>query len=96
MANHETLQAGCGGPPTSSWIEKTPGVSGGEACVRRTRIPVWGLVAWRGLGLTDARILEHHPDLSPADLEAAWKYYAQNKQEVDEAIRRNDRDRRTE
>ena len=28
-------------------IQKTPGVSGGYACVRNTRIPVWTLVSLR-------------------------------------------------
>lgn len=29
---------------TASWISKKPGRCGGDACVRETRIPVWGLV----------------------------------------------------
>lgn len=31
-------------------IESRPGVSGGEACIVRTRIPVWVLVQARNLG----------------------------------------------
>ena len=27
-----------------SWVQKTPGLCGGRACIRRTRITVWGLV----------------------------------------------------
>ena len=32
---------------TGTWpgIEKTPGVMGGDACIVRTRIPVWALVS---------------------------------------------------
>jgi type III restriction enzyme len=71
----------------TSWIQKTPGVCGGEACIRNTRHTVAGLVQWRGLGLSDERILAHHPDLIEADLEAAWSYYCQHPQEIDEAIR---------
>jgi uncharacterized protein (DUF433 family) len=56
----------------TSWISKTPGDCGGDACIRTTRHTVAGLVEWKQLGLTDARILEHHPDLSQADFEAAW------------------------
>jgi uncharacterized protein (DUF433 family) len=71
----------------TSWIEKTPGVSGGDACIRKTRHTVWGLVDWRNLGLTDDRIFQHHPDLTQADLDAAWAYYQQHQEEIDRAIR---------
>ncbi len=74
---------------STSWISKTPGVCGGDACIRDTRHTVHGLVEWKKLGLTDARILEHHPDLTPADLEAAWDYYARHAAEIDDAIRTN-------
>jgi hypothetical protein len=30
-----------------SWVQKTPGVCGGRACIRNTRITVWGLVNFR-------------------------------------------------
>ena len=72
---------------STSWISKTPGVCGGDACIRDTRHTVYGLVEWKQLGLTDPRILVHHPDLTLADLEAAWDYYAQHTGEIDEAIR---------
>ena len=72
---------------TQSWIQTSPGVCGGEPCVRHTRHTVSGLVEWKRQGLTDARILEHHPDLTPADLEAAWEYYATHREEIDQAIK---------
>jgi len=74
-------------PTTASWIEKTQDVQGGQPCIRDTRHTVAGLVQWRQLGLTEARILEHHPDLTAADLEAAWEYYKQHPNEIDAAIR---------
>lgn len=74
----------------ASWVQKTPGVCGGDACIRRTRIPVWGLVEWQSLGLSDSEILERHPDLTPADLEVAWRYYEQNREEIEQAIRENE------
>ena len=78
-------------PITSlSGIQKDPGVCGGEACIRNTRHTVAGLVQWRNLGLSDARILVHHPDLTAADLEAAWSYYRQHAEEIDQAIRRDE------
>lgn len=72
-----------------SWVQKTQGVCGGDACIRNTRHAVWGLVEWQRLGLSDSRILEHHPDLSQADLDVAWDYYRQHKEEIDHAIREN-------
>jgi uncharacterized protein (DUF433 family) len=33
------------------------------------------------------RILEHHPDLTQADLEAAWAYYATHREELEQAIK---------
>jgi uncharacterized protein (DUF433 family) len=74
------------GPPTAvpaSWIEKTPGVCGGEACTRRTRVTVWGLVERRNLGLSDAEILDRLPGVTQADLDVAWEYYEQHCQEID-------------
>jgi uncharacterized protein (DUF433 family) len=75
---------------TTSWIEKTAGVCGGSARIRKTRFTVWGLVQAHQMGLTDQRILEHHPDLTQQDLEAAWTYYQKHPQEIDEDIRRNE------
>ena len=71
-------------------ITKTPGVCGGDACIRGTRITVWGLFQRRRLGLSDAVISESiQGGLPPADLEAAWEYAAAHPDEIEEAIRRN-------
>jgi uncharacterized protein (DUF433 family) len=69
-----------------SWIQKRPGVCGGDACLRDTRHAVWGLVDWRHLGLSDEQILQRHPDLTPADLTAAWEYYQKNHNEIEQAL----------
>lgn len=55
---------------TDTWpdIEKTPGVVGGDACIRRTRIPVWALEGYRQLGVSDAQLLENFPMLKATDL----------------------------
>lgn len=71
-------------------IKKTPGVVGGEARVRDTRIAIWLLEGLRRLGMTNERILENYPSLSQADLDNAWSYVAANAVEIDEAIRRNE------
>ena len=76
----------------SSWVQKTPGVCGGRACVRNTRITVWGLVNSRRLGLADEQILVNIVGLTPEDLQAAWDYYQEHPAEIDEDIRDNEAD----
>ncbi len=71
-------------------IRRTPGVAGGDACIGQTRIAVWELVKWRRLGLDDERILAGYPDLTAADLAAAWQYYQTRHEEIDTAIAANE------
>jgi uncharacterized protein (DUF433 family) len=71
---------------TKSWIQTSAGVCGGEPCIRNTRHTVAGLVEWKKLGLSDHRILEHHPDLTLADLEVAWAYYATHREDIDRIL----------
>ena len=73
----------------TSWVEKTPGVCGGDARIRKTRITVAGLVERRAHGLSDAEILDRLPGLTEADLSAAWGYYERHRDEIDEAVREN-------
>jgi uncharacterized protein (DUF433 family) len=73
----------------SSRIVKTPNVCGGDACIRDTRLPVWGLEEWRRLGWSDERILDEYPQLTPEDLAAAWAYAASHRDEIERAIREN-------
>ena len=75
---------------TWAGIEKTDGVSGGEACIVRTRIPVWTLENYRRLKWTEATILENFPSLRAADLVNAWAYADAHAEEVDQAIRANE------
>src|SRR5262249_21297604 len=74
----------------TSWISKKPDRCGGVACVRDTRITVWGLVAYRRLGMSDPEILGTVQGLSSADLEAAWEYALEHPEEIDESIRANE------
>lgn len=71
---------------SASWIEKNPGVCGGDACVRRMRIPVWSLVESRRMGMSDKDILDSLPALTQDDLNMAWAYYESHKKEIDDAI----------
>jgi uncharacterized protein (DUF433 family) len=67
-------------------IRKTPGICNGEACIGRTQIPVWQLVALRLQGCSDANLLSDYPQLTRDDLKAVSSYYAQHSEEIDEAI----------
>ena len=73
-----------------SWVQKTPDVCGGDACIRNTRITVHGLVHYRQLGFSDHELLEMIQGLTPDDLTAAWDYYARHSPEIAEAIRLNE------
>ena len=75
---------------TASWISKKPDRCGGDACVRDLRMPVWVLVNYRRMGSSDAFILKSYPNLTEADLEAAFSYAAENPEEIDQAIRENE------
>lgn len=75
---------------TTDRITKTPGVCGGDACIRGHRIPVWLLVGYHRLGKSDADLLGDYPTLTAADLQAAWEYAAANPEEIDDDIRTNE------
>ena len=74
-------------------IRKTPGVIGGDACIGNRRIAVWMLVQARRLGMSDAEIRDRFdPPLSQEELDAAWHYEEQHREEIDQAIRDNEDD----
>jgi uncharacterized protein (DUF433 family) len=73
-----------------SWIQKTPDICGGDACIRDTRIPVWSLVAAQRLGASEEELLTYFvTPLSPADVQAALGYFETNPEEIEEEIRLN-------
>jgi uncharacterized protein (DUF433 family) len=71
-------------------IETRPDVAGGEACIVRTRIPVWVLVQARKLGTSEADLLRAYPTLRAEDLANAWGYYRSHRKEIDKQIRENE------
>jgi len=73
----------------SAGIERRPGVCGGDACVVRTRVPVWTIERYR-LGWTEAQILDNFPTLRAADLVNVWSYVDAHADEIETAIREND------
>jgi uncharacterized protein (DUF433 family) len=75
-----------------SGIEKLPGVAGGDACIVRTRIPVWTLVQAKRLGASEAELLKNYPTLRAEDLSNAWAYARVYPDEIERAINENEAD----
>jgi uncharacterized protein (DUF433 family) len=71
-------------------IANVPGVCGGEACIVRTRIPVWVLAQARRLGTGDAELLDAYPTLRADDLANAWAYVEVHREEVESQILANE------
>jgi uncharacterized protein (DUF433 family) len=71
-------------------VESTPGVCGGEACIIRTRIPVWVLENARRLGASEEELLRSYPTLRAEDLANAWAYARSHGSEIEENIRENE------
>ena len=71
-------------------IERTPGVCGGDACLLRTRIPVWVLVRARQLGSSEPELLTAYPSLCIEDLRNAWAYYEAHGEEIDRLVEENE------
>ena len=71
-------------------IDTVAGVCGGEACIVRTRIPVWVLEQARRLGASEADLLRSYPTLCAEDLANAWAYVRSRRQEIDEQIREHE------
>ena len=71
---------------TTHSIQKTPGLCGGQARIRSTRIPVWRVIALQNQGASDNEILRNFPGLTLFDLAIARAYYANHTEEIDRAI----------
>ncbi len=75
--------------PAKTFIRHTPGVCGGEACIRMTRIAVWMLEEARRACASEADLLADYPVLTHEDLETAWQYVSTHREEIENAIRAN-------
>ncbi len=71
-------------------IESIPGVSGGEPCIVRTRIPVWVLVQAKRLGTSEADLLRSYPNLRAEDLANAWAFARLHPDEIEKQITENE------
>jgi uncharacterized protein (DUF433 family) len=68
-------------------ITKTPGVMGGDACIDKTRLPVWLFVSLKRQGATDAELLNMYPHITAADLVNVWAYADAYPHEIETALR---------
>ncbi|MDP2278395.1 MAG: DUF433 domain-containing protein [Nitrospirota bacterium] len=55
-------------------ITFTPGVMGGQACIRGMRIPVSLVVNLVANGMTTEEIIKEYPDIEPEDIKDALQY----------------------
>lgn len=67
-------------------IDVDTDVCGGEACIARTRMPVWLLVRARQLGASEATLLQAYPMLRAEDLVNAWAYARLYAAEIEQLI----------
>jgi len=74
----------------SHMIQKTPGVMGGAACVRKTRIAVWILVSLMQQGASSEELLSDYPGLTILDLWATQVYHLRYPREIDDLIAAHD------
>ncbi|HVX10137.1 MAG TPA: DUF433 domain-containing protein [Pirellulales bacterium] len=71
-------------------IESRPDVCGGDACIVRTRIPVWLLEELRRQGLSEADILRSYPTLRAQDVANAWAFVRSHRGEIENQRRENE------
>ncbi|MEG4631484.1 DUF433 domain-containing protein [Microcoleus sp. AR_TQ3_B6] len=73
-------------------MNQTPGVCGGDVCLRNTRFPVWVLENFRPLGINKSRLLDNYATLTATDLANAWACAAAFPDDIEIAIDENDED----
>ena len=67
-------------------VQKTPGVSGGYACIRDTRIAIWTIISLYNQGADDIELLTNFPGLTLFDLFVIRHYHQYHQQEIDSLI----------
>jgi uncharacterized protein (DUF433 family) len=69
-------------PTGTERITIEPGKRGGKPCVRGLRITVWDILGWLGAGMTEAEILDEHPDLEQEDFPAVYQFAAEKRMQT--------------
>ncbi|MEG4166851.1 MULTISPECIES: DUF433 domain-containing protein [unclassified Microcoleus] len=71
-------------------IHKTPGICGGAARIRHTRIPVWTIIAYQQQGANEAELLYNYPGLTLQDLQGVANYYEHNREDINRWLAENE------
>ena len=71
-------------------IEKVPGRCGGRAVIVGSRIRVVVILRWYRQGLSVEEIVQHYPQLTPADVHAALAYAYDNPIEMESDLADDD------
>lgn len=72
---------------TELGIQHTPGVCGGRARIRDTRIPVWTIIEAKNTGASDLDILHDFPGLTAEDITNAIRYYQGHQAEIEQDLK---------
>lgn len=75
---------------TDVLVAKQADICGGDARIVGTRVPIWAIIKYVQLGLSDEGIVENFPTLTKYDLEIARKYYKGHRAEIDQQIKMQD------
>lgn len=70
-------------------ITKTPGVCGGVACIKGTRIPVWVIESYRRSGAELSDFAEIYPHISAEQIAAGIDYAARHAEEIEAELTAN-------
>ena len=72
-------------------ITKTPGVCGGRPCIAGNSIRVQDVVVWHEMrAMSPVEIVAQFPGITLADVYAALVYYHDNRQEIEDAFRKEE------
>lgn len=74
------------------YIERKPGVCGGEPIIKGTRISVRLIVGWDRMGQGVDEIVAMYPHLTYAQVYDALSYYYDHQDEIEELITENSQD----
>jgi uncharacterized protein (DUF433 family) len=73
-------------------VKKTPGVAGGCACIRDTRIAVWTIISLKNQGADETELSLDFPGLTRFDFLAAQAYYQTHRDEIETIVADLDRE----
>lgn len=76
-------------PTEHPHIEIQEGFCGGRPKISSTRLPVWVIVGYHKMGLSDDEIMMLYPYITAAQYYDALSYYYDHKDEVDDFLAQN-------